>query len=72
VFDDFHNEFTTAYLTLTVNYPPRSGTLISIPDEGIAYKTEFELFAHSWIDEDLPLTYIYGFDGKQLSDAILD
>ena len=71
VTDEFYGT-SGASLTLSVNSPPLTGSLECAPVSGEAYKTVFELFAPSWVDEDLPLTYVFRIGDRLLSDRILD
>jgi hypothetical protein len=44
-----------------VNEPPRPGSCAVSPSSGIAAETKFESVCVQWTDEDLPLTYTFGY-----------
>jgi len=47
-------------VSLTMNESPSSGSLSINPPSGFALDTAFEFSATSWVDEDLPFTYLFG------------
>jgi len=47
-------------ISLTVNSPPRSGSFVVAPDSGVELSS-FTFACTSWVDDDLPLTYQFGF-----------
>jgi hypothetical protein len=48
-------------LTAITNGPPVEGQLIVSPSAGFEYTTTFLLKTKNWYDNDLPLSYAYGF-----------
>ena len=46
-------------ILLTTNAPPSTGKLIVSPPNGTAVLTTFSISASSWIDDDLPLSYVF-------------
>jgi hypothetical protein len=60
-----------ASVTVTTNGPPTPGTLVVDPVTGFELSTTFLLTMASWVDEDLPLLYEFGFysvvNGKLVS-----
>ncbi|KAK3279684.1 hypothetical protein CYMTET_12443 [Cymbomonas tetramitiformis] len=56
---------------VVVNTAPRNGTLTVTPAVGVALDTQFVVTASGWLDEDLPLEYIFqwasGSEVQQLS-----
>ena len=52
---------TQSAITLTTNGPPLIGQFAVQPSWGTALKTKFMFLASNWVDEDLPLSYQYGF-----------
>eukprot|EP00854_Cymbomonas_tetramitiformis_P003945 gene3945-4910_t len=51
----------SASIQLVVNVEPVGGTLHVAPLEGKALETEFHLSTASWVDEDLPLEYLFSY-----------
>ena len=47
-------------LSFDVNEAPSSGRLEVSPSSGYALTTDFSFSALNWVDEDLPLTYLFG------------
>ena len=54
-----------------MNSPPLAGSLECSPVNGEAYATQFELFATSWVDDDMPLSYVFSINETIISDRIL-
>jgi len=52
---------SSASLTVSTNGPPLSGQFSVIPVTGTALNTSFMFLSSKWFDEDLPLSYHYGF-----------
>jgi hypothetical protein len=59
-------------VSLVMNEAPSSGSLVVSPKHGYALYTSFTFTATSWVDEDLPFTYIFGTTGVNSDDASLD
>ena len=49
-----------AEVTLTMNSAPSSGAVVVAPLGGFALDTAFAFSSLNWVDEDLPLTYVFG------------
>ena len=47
-------------LSLTINEKPSSGSVAVQPSKGYALDTAFTYTALNWVDEDLPLIYLFG------------
>ena len=52
---------STVSLVITTNSPPSPGVFAVYPDAGTAYATSFSFVAAAWSDDDLPITYQFGF-----------
>ncbi|CAE7710539.1 unnamed protein product, partial [Symbiodinium microadriaticum] len=52
---------SSAALSIKTNGPPLGGRLIAIPTEGVMLDTEFQLLTSLWVDDDLPLSYEFGY-----------
>jgi hypothetical protein len=52
------SSYTT--ITFTMNEAPSSGSLTVSPLTGWALSTYFAFSAKNWVDDDLPLTYVFG------------
>lgn len=52
---------SVASIVVTVNSPPVPGVLSVTPPTGLELTTEFTLVAYLWQDNDLPLTYKFGY-----------
>jgi hypothetical protein len=50
-----------AQITISVNAPPSPGTLTVDPNIGVVLESEFELACTEWVDENLPLSYAFGY-----------
>ena len=50
---------SSAYFTVTVNAPPRSGVFTVKPYYGTELTQPFNFFAQNWFGDNLPLTYQY-------------
>jgi hypothetical protein len=48
-------------LTITTNSPPFGGTLEVLPVVGVMLETVFSILSFDWVDEDLPLSYEFGY-----------
>jgi hypothetical protein len=57
---DSDGESSFATVTLAMNEEPGSGIISVEPCNGFALDTSFEFSALNWIDDDLPLTYVFG------------
>jgi hypothetical protein len=59
-------ESVFASLTVAVNNPPSSGSLVVSPSQGLEYNTSFVFQAKNWDDEegDLPLTYSFYYSAS--------
>ena len=51
-------------IVVTTNGPPLVGQFEIKPSSGTALTTKFVFLARNWLDEDLPLSYQYGFVSK--------
>ena len=61
---------TEASVEVSVLSPPSPGTLTLSPQSGTAVQTVFTLTAADWQDEDVPLTFTFGYrqaDGREIS-----
>ncbi|DAZ95472.1 TPA: hypothetical protein N0F65_002157 [Lagenidium giganteum] len=58
---DVNGQNSTASIIVTANSPPTSGELVVSPTSGIALADKFVLSSLNWVDEDLPLKYVYKF-----------
>jgi hypothetical protein len=52
---------SSAAITIKTNGPPLGGVLTTQPVEGYMLQTEFQLITSQWMDDDLPLTYEFGY-----------
>jgi len=72
---DSDSSASYAEVTLTMNTAPASGTLVVTPLSGFALDTSFTLETLNWVDEDLPLAYVFGtvpvFDEGSLDGTTL-
>jgi len=50
-----------ANIRVSVNRPPRFGSFEVTPNNGVSGETRFELKASGWIDDDLPLRYLFSY-----------
>jgi hypothetical protein len=48
-------------VTISTNSPPFGGALEVSPAKGVMLKTLFSMVGLSWVDEDLPLSYQFGY-----------
>jgi hypothetical protein len=56
-------------ISVLVNAPPRPGMFEIRPDSGIELKQSFSFVCSRWLDDDLPLSYQFGFvttNGEQM------
>jgi hypothetical protein len=63
--------YSVAKVTFVMNNPPRVGKFIVYPNRGYALVDYFGFACNNWIDEDLPLTYQFGFHSSQGNDIVL-
>ena len=54
-------QFTSSAITITINGPPLGGRLTASPTEGNMISTVFSLLATRWEDDNLPLSYEFGY-----------
>ena len=59
-------------ITLNMNEAPSGGGIIASPKKGFALVTPFALSAVNWVDEDLPLSYLFGTAAVVTSTGIID
>ena len=60
------------FITITTNGPPLPGVFSVHPSLGIELTTSFQFSASLWSDEDLPLTYAFGFESATaLSNLVI-
>jgi hypothetical protein len=52
---------STSNFIITTNSPPFGGVLEVIPDVGVMLETIFSMLSLGWMDEDLPLSYQFGY-----------
>jgi len=52
---------TQTYVGISTNSAPRPGTFAVTPSNGTEFLTAFVFTARSWVDDDLPLTFAFGF-----------
>ena len=52
---------TSSSLLVSTNGPPLAGQFIVTPTRGLGMNTSFMFLSSKWFDEDLPLSYHYGF-----------
>jgi len=57
---DSSSASSSSTVVLTMNEAPSSGSVTVTPERGFALGTSFTYTALNWVDEDLPLTYIFG------------
>jgi hypothetical protein len=53
--------FSSSSVTITTNSPPFGGALEVSPVKGVMLQTLFSMFGLGWVDEDLPLSYQFGY-----------
>ena len=58
--EDSQGSSSYSSVTLAVNEPPSSGQVVVAPRDGFTLDTAFTFAAVNWVDEDLPMTYIFG------------
>eukprot|EP00615_Pteridomonas_danica_P011705 CAMPEP_0114339650 /NCGR_PEP_ID=MMETSP0101-20121206/7864_1 /TAXON_ID=38822 ORGANISM="Pteridomonas danica, Strain PT" /NCGR_SAMPLE_ID=MMETSP0101 /ASSEMBLY_ACC=CAM_ASM_000211 /LENGTH=1211 /DNA_ID=CAMNT_0001472675 /DNA_START=790 /DNA_END=4425 /DNA_ORIENTATION=+ len=68
---DSEDESSYSTVSFTINEPPSSGSVEVTPINGFALDTSFTFTATNWVDDDLPLTYIFGTTGVN-DDGSLD
>jgi len=68
---DSYGASSYSTVSLTMNEPPSSGSIDVSPNNGYALDTSFTFTATNWVDNDLPLTYIFGTTGVN-DDGSLD
>jgi hypothetical protein len=54
---------TIASITVTINDPPVSGDFSVAPDQGNEISTVFTMTCLDWLDDDLPINYVFGYWG---------
>lgn len=54
------SKFSSSSVTVTVNGPPTSGRLTSLPLSGLSLVDMFTIYTYGWIDPDLPIEYKFG------------
>lgn len=52
---------SSSSVTIATNSPPLGGTLLVIPSDGVMFETIFSFQTSGWVDEDLPITYQFGY-----------
>ena len=52
---------TTSFIEVVTNGPPSSGSLSVIPYNGTSMETNFEASAMRWVDDQIPLSYSFGY-----------
>jgi hypothetical protein len=52
---------SSSSVTIATNSPPFGGVLEVNPPQGVMLETLFSMFALGWVDEDLPLSYQFGY-----------
>jgi len=57
---DIDGSSSYATLSLVMNEAPNSGSLLVSPSRGFALDTAFKFVSLNWVDEDLPLAYVFG------------
>ncbi|RYH21639.1 hypothetical protein EON65_20395, partial [archaeon] len=62
---------STSSITVQINSPPRSGLFTISPDDEVELNFLFAFTCSRWIDEDLPLSYQFGFVSSAGSAVIL-
>jgi hypothetical protein len=50
-----------ASIAIETNAAPTAGKFTTVPSSGMEFLTPFMSICSHWIDEDLPLTYSFGF-----------
>ena len=66
------DEVATASLAVYVNSPPLQGHLAVTPHTGTALSTDFMFIAFDWLDQDLPLSFAFGFSEAQNNYILQD
>jgi hypothetical protein len=61
---------TQTYVGISTNGAPRPGTFAVAPSNGTEFLTVFVFTARSWEDDDLPLSFDFGFSLDGLGDDI--
>jgi hypothetical protein len=56
---------SSSSVTITTNSPPYGGSLEVVPTHGVVLSTTFSFSASDWLDEDLPLSYQFGYLSSQ-------
>jgi len=57
---DSAGETSYSTVSITMNEPPTSGSVSVTPINGFALYTAFTFSATNWVEDDLPVTYIFG------------
>jgi hypothetical protein len=68
---DTAGESSYSTVSIVMNEPPSSGSVLVTPINGYALETTFTFTAVNWVEDDLPITYIFGTAGL-LSDFTAD
>lgn len=61
----------TSSMEVLINSPPRPGTFVVTPDRDVELTKPFSFICSQWVDEDLPLTYQFGYTSSSGVDIIL-
>ena len=64
------SDYAESSISIIMNSPPTGGNLIITPSSGNALSTVFTMNSYFWIDEDLPLTYLYSYKTIDTSDSL--
>ena len=52
---------SSAAITISTNGPPLGGVLTVLPPDGFMLETVFQMLTTRWVDDDMPLTYEFGY-----------
>ncbi|OQR92705.1 transmembrane protein [Achlya hypogyna] len=58
---DKFGQSSNASVSVVINEPPTSGTVVSVPTSGTTLQTMFAISSLNWVDVDLPLTYSFKY-----------
>jgi hypothetical protein len=62
---------SSSSVVITTNSPPFGGVLEVNPVAGVMLQTFFSMLAPGWVDEDLPLSYQFGYLSTHISPIVL-
>jgi hypothetical protein len=68
--DRFGTVLGLSGLVVVLNDPPSGGGCLVTPSTGVELQDIFTVQCSQWMDEDLPLSYMFGFDAPEVPPSI--